>query len=81
MNLFIQNTIYNIYKNLPSKISIHSNAHALTRYYALVQECNMDPIVEPEDLMECDNSAKECYEKTSEVNKQCFEELIVNKVN
>ena len=73
--------VYNISKNLPSKISIHSNAHALARYSALVQECNMVPIVEPEVLMDGDHSAKECYEKTSEVIKKCFEELILHKVN
>ena len=55
--------VYNISKNLPSKISIHSNAHALARYSALVQECNMVPIVEPEVLMDGDHSAKECYVK------------------
>ena len=42
--------VYSITKDYPSKISIHSNAHALARYSALVQECNMVPIVEPEVL-------------------------------
>ena len=40
--------VYNISKNYPSKLSIHTNAHALARYSSLVQECNMVPIVEPE---------------------------------
>ena len=73
--------VYNITKNYPSKLSIHSNAHALARYSALVQECNMVPIVEPEVLMDGDHSAKECLEKTSEVIKKCFEELIIHKVD
>jgi len=73
--------VYNITKNYPSKLSIQSNAHALARYSALVQECNMVPIVEPEVLMDGDHSAKDCYEKTSEVIKKCFEELIIHKVN
>ena len=73
--------VYNISKNHPSKLSIQSNAHALARYSALVQECNMVPIVEPEVLMDGDHSAKVCYEKTSEVIKKCFEELILNKVD
>jgi len=73
--------VYNISKNYPSKLSIQSNAHALARYSALVQECNMVPIVEPEVLMDGDHSAKDCYEKTSEVIKKCFEELILHKVN
>ena len=73
--------VYNISKDYPSKLSIQSNAHALARYSALVQECNMVPIVEPEVLMDGEHSAKECYEKTSEVIKKCFEELILHKVD
>ena len=73
--------VYNISKNYPSKLSIHSNAHALARYSALVQECNMVPIVEPEVLMDGDHSAKDCFSKTSEVIKKCFEELILHKVD
>ena len=73
--------VYNITKKYPSQISIHSNAHALARYSALVQECNMVPIVEPEVLMDGEHSAKECFEKTSEVIKKCFDELILHKVD
>ena len=73
--------VYTITKNTPSKLSIQSNAHALARYSALVQECKMVPIVEPEVLMDGEHSAKECYEKTSEVIKKCFDELILHKVD
>tara|TARA_B100001142_G_scaffold90237_1_gene92016 strand:- start:120 stop:1130 length:1011 start_codon:yes stop_codon:yes gene_type:complete len=73
--------VYNISKNYPSKLSIQSNAHALARYSALVQECNMVPIVEPEVLMDGDHSAKDCYQKTSEVIKRCFDELILHKID
>ena len=73
--------VYCISKNYPSKLSIQTNAHALARYSALVQECNMVPIVEPEVLMDGDHSAQDCYNKTSEVIKKCFEELIKYKVN
>ena len=73
--------VYNISKEYPSKLSIHSNAHALARYSALVQECNMVPIVEPELLMDGGHSANECFEKTSEVIKKCFEELTLHKVD
>ena len=73
--------VYSISKNYPSNLSIQSNAHALARYSALVQECDMVPIVEPEVLMDGEHSAKECYEKTSEVIKKCFEELILHKVD
>ena len=73
--------VYNISKDNPSKLSIQSNAHALARYSSLVQESNMVPIVEPEVLMDGDHSAKDCYQKTSEVIKKCFEELILHKVD
>jgi len=73
--------VYSISKNFPSKLSIQSNAHALARYSALVQECNMVPIVEPELLMDGEHSAKECSKKTCEVIKKCFEELIFHKVD
>ena len=73
--------VYNISKKHPSKLSIEANAHALARYSALVQECNMVPIVEPEVLMDGEHSANECYQKTSEVIKKCFEELILHKVD
>ena len=73
--------VYNISKSYPSKLSIHSNAHALARYSSLVQECNMVPIVEPEVLMDGEHSAADCYQKTSEVIKKCFEELIIHKVD
>ena len=73
--------VYNISKIYPSKLSIQSNAHALARYSALVQECYMVPIVEPEVLMDGDHSAKDCLSVTSEVIKKCFEELILHKVD
>ena len=73
--------VYNISKNFPSKLSIHANAHALARYSALVQESNMVPIVEPEVLMDGDHTEKDCYKKTSEVIKKCFDELIIHKVD
>ena len=73
--------VYNISKNFPSRLSMESNAHALARYSALVQECNMVPIVEPEVLMDGDHTADDCFNKTSEVIKKCFEQLIIHKVN
>ena len=73
--------VYNISDNFPSKISIHSNAHALARYSALVQECGMVPIIEPEVLMDGDHSAETCLKKTSEVIKKCFEELMLHNID
>ena len=73
--------VYNIGEKFPSKLAINSNAHALARYSALVQECGMVPIVEPEVLMEGDHSAYDCLIKTSEVIQKCFEELIIHKID
>jgi fructose-bisphosphate aldolase class I len=73
--------VYNISDKYPSKLSILSNAHALARYSALVQECGMVPIVEPEVLMDGDHSAETCLNKTSEIIKKCFEELMLHKID
>jgi len=73
--------VYSIDKKYPSKLAIDSNAHALARYSAIVQESGMVPIVEPEVLMKGDHSADICLSKTSEVIKKCFEELMLHKVD
>tara|TARA_B100001027_G_scaffold210986_1_gene178716 strand:- start:71 stop:1078 length:1008 start_codon:yes stop_codon:yes gene_type:complete len=72
--------VYKITDRYPSKLSISANAHALARYAALVQEAGMVPIVEPEVLMEGSHSAEDCFNKTSEVIKKCYDELELNKV-
>ena len=73
--------VYYISEKYPSKLAIYSNAHALARYSAIVQECGMVPIVEPEVLMDGDHSAESCFEKTYLVIKKCFDELIQHKVD
>ena len=73
--------VYSISKKYPSQLAINSNAHALARYSALVQECGMVPIVEPEVLMDGEHSAEDCLIKTSEVIQKCFEELIIHKID
>jgi fructose-bisphosphate aldolase class I len=73
--------VYNIGKKYPSQLAINSNAHALARYSALVQECGMVPIVEPEVLMDGEHYAEDCLAKTSEVIQKCFEELIIHKID
>ncbi len=72
--------VYIISKNYPSKLSIYSNAHALARYAALVQESGMVPIVEPEVLMEGNHTSEDCFKKTSEVIKKCYDQLDLQKV-
>ena len=73
--------VYSISDKYPSNLSIITNAHALARYAALVQEAGMVPIIEPEVLMEGDHSARDCLNKTSQVIKKCFEELELNNVD
>ena len=41
----------------------------------------MVPIVEPEVLMDGNHSAEECFNKTLEVIKKCFEELILHNID
>ena len=73
--------IYNISKLCPSELAIKSNAHALARYASLVQEANMVPIVEPEVLMDGEHNIDKCYEVTSKVLKECYNELVIHNVN
>ncbi len=73
--------VYSISDKYPSNLSISANANALARYAALVQESGMVPIIEPEVLMEGDHSAKDCFNKTSEVIKKCYDELELHNVD
>ena len=73
--------VYNISDKFPSELAIKSNAHALARYAALVQEAKMVPVVEPEVLMDGEHNIKKCYEVTSVVLKECYKMLKLHKVN
>lgn len=59
----------------PSDYAIHVNAHALARYAALCQEAGIVPIVEPEVLMDGDNSIEVTEEVTDVVLDAVFGEL------
>ena len=73
--------VYKIGTNFPSTQSIKSNAHALARYAALVQEAKMVPIVEPEVLMDGAHDIDKCYQVTTSVLNECYNELSIHKVN
>ena len=73
--------VYNISEKYPSELSIKSNAHALARYAALVQEAKMVPIIEPEVLMDGEHEINKCYEITTKVLKECYKELNLHNVN
>ncbi len=60
---------------IPSDACIHVNAHALARYAALSQEAGIAPIVEPEVLMDADNTIERCYEVTARTLHTVFDEL------
>ena len=73
--------VYKIDENSPSSQSIKSNAHALARYASLVQEANMVPIVEPEVLMNGSHGIKKCYQVTTDVLNECYNQLEIHKVD
>ena len=73
--------VYKISDKFPSVQSIKSNAHALARYAALVQETNMVPIVEPEVLMDGSHNIDKCYQVTTDVLNECFNQLQIHKVD
>ena len=73
--------VYNIGDKYPSSQSIKSNAHALARYAALVQEAKMVPIIEPEILMDGNHDIDKCYQVTTDVLNECFNELEIHNVN
>jgi len=73
--------VYNIGEKYPSSQSIKSNAHALARYAALVQEAQMVPIVEPEVLMDGSHNIEKCYQVTTDVHNECYNELEIHKID
>ena len=73
--------VYKISDKFPSTQSIKSNAHALARYAALVQEAKMVPIVEPEVLMDGSHNIDKCYQVTTDVLNECYNELEIHKVD
>ena len=73
--------VYKIDDKFPSSQSIKSNAHALARYAALVQEAQMVPIVEPEVLMDGNHDIDKCYKVTTDVLNECYNELVIHKID
>jgi fructose-bisphosphate aldolase class I len=59
----------------PSYNCINANAQALARYAALAQENGIVPIVEPEVLMDFDNTIETCEAVTEWVLKETFAQL------
>ncbi len=60
---------------IPTSGCIRANAHALARYAALCQEQGLVPIVEPEVLMDADNTIDTCYDATARTLHTTFDAL------
>jgi len=67
--------VIHIGDGLPTDYAIAVNAHALARYAALCQEAGIVPIVEPEVLMDGDNTMERCEEVTTATLRRVFAEL------
>jgi fructose-bisphosphate aldolase class I len=72
--------VITIGEEIPTDACIHTNAHALARYAALSQEAGIVPIVEPEVLMDADNTIERCYEVTARTLHVVFYELYRQEV-
>jgi fructose-bisphosphate aldolase class I len=65
---------------IPSTGCIEANAHALARYAGLCQEAGIVPMVEPEVLMDADNTIERCDEVTEYTLRTVFNELVRQRV-
>ncbi len=65
---------------LPSSGCIEANAHTLARYAGLCQEAGIVPIVEPEVMMDGDQSLERCRDVTEEVIETVFKQLYLLNV-
>jgi fructose-bisphosphate aldolase class I len=72
--------VYTIGEETPSISAVATNAHALARYAALVQEAGLVPIVEPEVLMDGDHTIEDCQMVTEEVLHSVYAELTTQGV-
>jgi fructose-bisphosphate aldolase class I len=72
--------VITIGNGIPTDYCIHANAHALARYAALCQEAGIVPIVEPEVLMDADNTVEVCEDVTNRTLEAVFHELFQQRV-
>ena len=73
--------VITIGEGIPSAHCIEANAHGLARYAALSQEAGLVPIVEPEVLMDADNTIEVCEEVTNETLESVFHALHLHRVS
>jgi fructose-bisphosphate aldolase class I len=72
--------VFSIGAETPSIGCIVANAQALATYASLCQEAGLVPIVEPEVLMDGDDSLERCGEVTQEVLRSVFIQLAEREV-
>ncbi len=72
--------VITIGEHLPSTGCIEANVHALARYAALCQEAGIVPMVEPEVLMDADNTIDLCDEITEQTLRALFQSLYTQGV-
>jgi fructose-bisphosphate aldolase class I len=65
---------------IPSRGCIEANANALARYSALCQEAGLVPIVEPEVLMDGEDTMERCEQVTEDVLRTVFIQLCSQRV-
>jgi fructose-bisphosphate aldolase, class I len=65
---------------IPSRGCIGANAQALARYAALCQEAGLVPVVEPEVLMDGEQTLERCCQVTAEVLHTVFNRLYEQRV-
>ena len=73
--------VITIGNNIPTNACIDANAHALARYAGLCQEIGIVPMVEPEVLMDADNTIERCYDVTEKTLSALFATLKDQDVN
>jgi fructose-bisphosphate aldolase class I len=66
---------------IPTDTCIRANAEALARYAALCQEAGLVPIVEPEVLMDADNTLEVCWEVTTRTLHETFSALYEHAID
>ena len=72
--------VITIGQGIPTDYFISVNSHTLARFAALSQEANIVPIVEPEVLMDADNTIEVCEQVTEKTLLAVFDELKKQKI-
>jgi fructose-bisphosphate aldolase class I len=68
-------TVYSITNSIPTQANMEANAYSLAQFAALTQEAGMVPIIEPEVLMDGENTLERCEEVTTAVLEAVFAAL------